>query len=107
MQKSETRVGPEFVTTRRPPPSAITTRAGPEFVKKNLPAGASSGDHTQAINARQAGEAHEKLAAKRYCLGIRVLLADNPYADLRSDAPVRHQRDLLISQHACYQGHSG
>jgi DNA invertase Pin-like site-specific DNA recombinase len=36
-----------LVTTRRPPPSAITTQAGPLFVKKDLPAGASSGDHTQ------------------------------------------------------------
>jgi hypothetical protein len=35
------------VTTRRPPPSAITTRAGPEFAQTNVPAGASSGDHTQ------------------------------------------------------------
>jgi hypothetical protein len=36
-----------LVTTRRPPPGAITTQAGPEFVKNNVPAGASSGDHTQ------------------------------------------------------------
>jgi hypothetical protein len=40
-------VGPEFVTTRRPTTTAITAQTGPEFVKKTLPAGASSGDHTQ------------------------------------------------------------
>src|SRR5262249_57338228 len=45
-QRSEPWVGPELVTTRRPPPDAITTQAGPAFAKNNVPAGASSGDHT-------------------------------------------------------------
>ena len=45
--KIRTRVGPEFVTTRRPTTAAITTQAGPQFVKNNRLAGASSGDHTQ------------------------------------------------------------
>jgi len=43
-RKSETRVGPELVTTRRPTTTAVTTQAGPQFVKKDRPAGASSGD---------------------------------------------------------------
>jgi integrase len=41
-----------LVTTRRPPPGAITTQAGPEFVKNNVPAGASSGDHTHPALGR-------------------------------------------------------
>ena len=59
-QKSEPWVGPEFVTTRRPPPSGVTTRAGPESVKKTLPAAASSGDHTHARH----GELGDAIAAQ-------------------------------------------
>ena len=47
--KIRTRVGPEFATTRRPPPGAITTQAGPKFATKTGPAGASSGDHTHPL----------------------------------------------------------
>src|SRR5205085_4483897 len=47
--KIRTKVGPEFATTRRPPPSAVTTQAGPKFATKTGPAEASSGDHTHAL----------------------------------------------------------
>lgn len=47
------RVGPEFVTTRRPHQAAgsITTQAEPNFVKNNGQTGASSGDHTHLLDA--------------------------------------------------------
>ena len=52
-QRSEPWVGPELVTTRRPPAGAITTQAGPEFVQTSGPAGARSGDHTHARSSRR------------------------------------------------------
>ncbi len=61
--------------------------------------------NAQAVNPRQAGEAHEELPAQRDCLGVGVLLADYPSADPRSDPPVGDQRHVIISEHACYQGH--
>jgi hypothetical protein len=60
---------------------------------------------TQAVNPRQAGEAHEELPAQRDCLDVGILLADDPSADPRGDPPVGHQRHVLISQHAQYRGH--
>ena len=70
--KIRSTVGPEFVTTRRPPPSAITNPAGPQFVKNNRPAGASSGDHTQTFLPRCRSEVSDdeaRLAPARSSAG--------------------------------------
>jgi 5-methylcytosine-specific restriction endonuclease McrA len=51
------------VTTRRPTTAAITTQAGPKSAKITLPAGASSGDHTQSSEYQRNAAAIRSQAA--------------------------------------------